>query len=255
MSSIIDFHIKEFNLLEKYPKDVFYKGDLSLLNKRKVSIVGSRRPNAYCVKYTNLIANELSKRDIVVVSGAAMGVDAIAHKASSANNTIAVVANGLNIRYPAINSKLIEDIEKKGLVLSTYSDDEMPRNYTFVQRNELVVALGEVLIVTQADINSGSLRSIEFALKMNKKVYTLPHRLDESLGTQKLVEEGLIEPIYDLNKFFDTFGEIKVTTSELAAFINSFPSYEEAVKKYKSKIFELELEGIIKIENGFVRPL
>lgn len=99
------------------------------------------------------------------------------------------MANGLDIKYPAVNSKLISSIENEGLVLSMYQDTQKPRNYTFVQRNELVVALGEILIVTQADLNSGTLSSINYALKMGKEVYTIPHQIDDSLGTQKLLEK------------------------------------------------------------------
>ncbi len=85
-------------------------------------------------------------------------------------NTIAVVANGLDIKYPpSINSKLIESIEKDGLMLSSYEDGFKARNYTFVQRNEIVVSLGEILIVTQADEKSGTLTSINYALEMGKK--------------------------------------------------------------------------------------
>ena len=90
---------------------------------------------------------------------------------------------------------------------------------------------------------------------MGKKVYTLPHRLDESLGTQKLVAKGLIEPIYDLEKFLNSFGEIKKDGSELSRYLNTFPLYEEALKKYKNKIFELELEGQIRVENGYIKPI
>ena len=102
------------------------------------------------------------------------------------------MANGLNIRYPAINEKLIKSIEEKGLVLSTYKDEQKARNYTFVQRNEIVVALGEILIVTQADLKSGTLSSIKYALEMGKEVYTIPHHINESLGTQDLLEKDLI---------------------------------------------------------------
>lgn len=255
MTLKIDTKIEQLNSMKNYPKNLYYRGDLSLLNKRKVSIVGTRKPSKYTNLITHKIASELSKRDIVIVSGAAIGVDAIAHKAASSSNTIAVVANGLDIKYPAINKRLIEDIENNGLVLSAYEDKQKPRNYTFVQRNEIVVALGEILIVSQADEKSGSLTSVKYALEMGKKVYTIPQRLDESIGTQKLVEKGLIEVIYDLEKFFNSFGEIEKKQDDLSMFLNSYPSLEEAVLKYNDKIFELEIEGRIKIENGIVKPL
>jgi len=89
---------------------------------------------------------------------------------------------------------------------------------------------------------------------MGKKVYTIPHRINESKGTQNLLEKNLIEPIYDLDKFLNSFGNIVEKDDELSSYINSFPLYEEAIKKYKDKIFELELEGRIIIENGYIKP-
>lgn len=255
MSKEINFHIKELKNMKKYPKELFYKGDLSLLEKRKISIVGTRKPSLYSQQLTYKISSELSKRGIVIVSGAAIGIDAISHTSAKSSNTIAVVANGLDIRYPAINSKLIKSIEDEGLVLSAYKDGEKARNYSFVLRNEIVTALGDILIVTQADEKSGTLTSINYALKMNKKVYTIPHRLGESLGTQKLIAQGLIEPIYDLDNFLNSFGTILKQENKLEVYLNSFPLYDEALNKYGNKIYELELEGKIIIKNGYINPL
>jgi DNA processing protein len=250
-----EFAIKELENMKIYPKDIFYKGNISLLKKRKISIVGTRKPNSYTKQLTYKISSELSKRDIVIVSGAAIGVDAIAHNATKNLNTIAVMANGLDIRYPAINSKLIQAIEKDGLLLSAYKDGLSPRKYTFVHRNEIVVSLGEILIVTQADENSGTLTSIDYALKMGKTVYTIPHRIGESIGTQKLIEKGLIQPIYNLESFLDSFGKVENKTNGLNTYLNTYPLYEEAIKKYSNEIFELELEGSIIIKNGYVKPI
>lgn len=255
MISQINFKIDELSSMKKYPNDLFYIGNKKLLEKRKISIVGTRRPNNYTKEFTYKLASKLSDAGICIVSGAAMGVDSLAHQGAKANNTIAVVANGLDIRYPNINKNLISDIENNGLMLSAYKQGEKARNYTFVLRNEIVVALGEFLIVTQADLNSGTLSSIDYALKMNKKVYTIPHRLGESLGTQALLQKGLIEPIYDIDSFIEEKCNIKINPlcgDEVLDFCRNNPSYEEAMAKYPNKIFEYELEGKIKIENARV---
>ena len=154
----------------------------------------------------------------------------------------------------AVNKNLIKNIECDGLMLSQYPFEEKARYYTFVQRNELVVALGDVLIVTQADRNSGSLRSVEFALKMGKKIYTLPHRLDESLGTQDLVKNGIAQVIYDIDSFIKSLGYITEfkEEDEIIEFCKSYPTYDEAINKFGVKIFEYELLGKIRVDNGVI---
>ena len=255
MISKINFKIDELSSMKKYPQDLFYIGNTNLLNKKKIAIVGTRRPNSYTKEFTYKLSSKLSSLNICIVSGAAMGVDSLAHQGAKSNNTIAVVANGLDIRYPSINKNLIIDIEKNGLILSAYKEGEKARNYTFVLRNEIVVALSDILIVTQADLNSGTLTSVDYALKMGKKVYTIPHRLNESLGTQDLLQKGLIQAIYDVDKFIEEICGVKlnfIENDEVLSFCRSNPSYEEAMGKFPNKIFEYELEGKIKIENGKV---
>jgi DNA processing protein len=251
----LNFNIPELSNMKKYPKELFSIGNTKLLEKKKISIIGTRRPNSYTKEFTHKLASRLSALDICVVSGAAMGVDAISHQAAKPSNTIAVVANGLDIRYPAVNKNLISKIEEEGLVISAYKAGEKARNYTFVLRNEIVVALGDILIVTQADLNSGSLTSVKYALAMKKKIYTLPHRINESLGTQNLVKDGFVEPIYDIDEFISMYTDtnnIKKHTDEILTFCQNNPSYEEAVLKFGNKIFEYELEGKIKISNAKV---
>ncbi len=255
MINEINFEIPELKDMKKYPKELFYIGNTKLLKKKKISIIGTRRPFAYTKEFTHKLASKLSSFDICIVSGAAMGVDAISHFAAGEDNTIAVVANGLDIRYPSVNKNLISNIEKNGLVLSAYQKGEKPRNYTFVLRNEIVVALGDILIVTQADLKSGSLTSVNYALKMGKKVYTLAHRINESLGTQELVKKGLVEVIYDLDEFIQSITKelpLLKAKDEILEFCDSNPSYEEAILKYGDKISEYEIEGKIKIQNAKV---
>ncbi len=248
----IEFKIEELSSMKKYPNEIFYIGNLELLKRKKISIIGTRRPNSYTKEFTYKLASKLSQNNICIVSGAAMGVDSLAHQGAKSNNTIAVVANGLDIRYPSVNKNLIVDIENNGLILSTYKEKEKAKNYTFVQRNELVVALGDVLVVTEADLNSGSLTSIEFALKMKKQIYTFPHRLNESLGTQELIKKNLINVIYDIDEFVEKFTNKKITTfeDEVLLFCKSNPTYESAILKFPNEILEYELDGKIKINNG-----
>lgn len=246
-------NIPELNQMETYPEKLFYIGDKELLKKRKISIVGSRRPISYTKNHTFEIANKLSKAGVCIVSGAAMGVDALAHKGAGAKNTIAVMGNGLNMRYPAVNRSLIKNIEQEGLCISQFEAGEKTAPWTFVMRNEIVVALGEVLVVTQADISSGSMRSVEFALKMGKKIYVLPHRIGDSEGTNHLLSEKLAEPIYDIDDFISLFADIKNINikerDELLLFCKKKPTLNECIEKFGEKVYEYELEGKIVVKN------
>jgi DNA processing protein len=242
--------------MKKYPKELYYIGDLSLLKRPKVTIVGTRRPINYTKQFTYNIAKELSNRGVCIVSGVAMGVDAIAHNGAGSDNTIAVVANSLDIRYPSTNRSLIKDIEENGLVISQFAPTFKATPWSFVVRNEIVVALGEILIVTEADLNSGSMRSIEFALGMGKKIFVPPHRIGESEGTNRLLEEGLAQPIYNIEKFVSQFGVVpqnqEIVRDDFFYFCQTSPTLDEAIAKYDSRVYEAELEGLIKIENGMV---
>jgi len=257
MIASIEHKIPELEDMKKYPKELYFLGNLSLLKRRKVSIVGTRRPSGYTKQYTQFLVQELVKRGIILISGAAMGVDAIVHSSSGWENSIAVVANGLDIRYPSVNRHLIESIENEGLVLSQFSKGTKAAPWSFVVRNELVVALGEVLIVTEADENSGSMRSVEFALRMGKEVYVLPQRLGESNGTNRLLADGLAKPINDILQFSNKFGvepqNTLIEKDEFFYFCQTMPTLDEAVAKFSDRVYEAELEGLIFIENGLVR--
>jgi DNA processing protein len=258
MSESIKDHIPELDLMKKYPSQLFYDGNLSLLKRPKVSIVGTRRPSNYTRQFTYNLSKALAKRGVCVVSGAAMGVDTIAHEGAGSENTIAVVANGLDIRYPVINQSLIESIEQQGLMLSQFNEGFRATGWSFVVRNELVVALGDILIVTEADLNSGSMRSVEYALKMGKEIWVLPHRLDESLGTNKLLFDGKAQTIKDVETFASRFGQAvqsDIVKDDFFYFCQTSPTFDETVKKFGDRVYEAELEGSITIHNGIVMLL
>jgi DNA processing protein len=258
MSESIKDHIPELDLMKKYPPQLFYEGNLTLLKRPKVSIVGTRSPSTYTRQFTYILSKALAKRGVCIVSGAAMGVDTIAHEGAGSDNTIAVVANGLDIRYPVINQSLIESIEQQGLMLSQFDEGFRATGWSFVVRNELVVALGDILIVTEADLNSGSMRSVEYALKMGKEIWVLPHRLDESLGTNKLLSEGKAQTIQDIETFASRFGQAAQSDTvkdDFFYFCQTSPTFDETVEKFGDRVYEAELEGSITIRNGIVMIL
>ena len=254
MIPVFQERLPELESMKIYPETLYYLGNRELLKRPKVSIVGTRKPTPYTQMQTHMLAGKLAGRGLCIVSGAAMGVDAAAHRGALGCNTIAVMANGLDIRYPVVNRALIEEIENEGLVLSQFEPGFRATPWSFVVRNEVVAALGDCLIVTQADPGSGSLRSVEFARKMGKKIYVLPQRLGESEGTNALLAEGKAEAIYDMDRFAEQFEHAHITQASdpFLYFCRSNPTYEEAVKKFGDKVFVYELEGKISVESGTV---
>jgi len=218
----------------------FYKGDISLLEKPKIAIVGTRKPNQYSKNITSKLSSLLSQK-YVIVSGGAMGIDAVAH--SNAKQTIMVSPCGLDIIYPKINKNLIENIAQNHLIISEYENGYTPKKYSFIQRNRIVVGLSEFLIIIEADENSGSMRSYEIAKKLNKKIYVIPHRIGESKGTNYLANTNQAKIIWDIEKFVEKLG-----ISEK----NDILNFNDALRIYGDKLYEMELEGIVKIENGKV---
>ncbi|MFK5938142.1 MAG: DNA-processing protein DprA [Sulfurimonas sp.] len=251
----LDYLIKELSSMKKYPTELHVSGNEELLKRVKVSIVGARKTSKYARELTHRLASALSKVGVCVVSGGAMGVDAIAHTGAGSANTIAVLPCGVDIKYPAVNKNLLTDIEKNGLLLSQFAPNFKATPWSFVVRNELVVALGDVLVVAEAELGSGSMRSIEFALKMKKKIFVFPHRLGESSATNELLKESKAEVIYDIDLFVSKFGTLEKTTEVLDEFLEycqKSPTYEETLAKFPTRIFEAELSGEIEIRNAKV---
>lgn len=254
MIQTIDFHVPELEKMKVYPKALYFLGNPTLLERPKISIVGTRHPINYTKIYTQELARKLSLAGVCIVSGGAQGVDGLAHHAAGVSNTIMVSGTGLDIRYPAIHQKLIAEIEKEGLVLSQFEAGQPSLKWNFPLRNELIVALGEALIVAQADLKSGTMHSIEFALKMQKPIYVLPHHLGESEGTNWLLAQGLATPIYNIDAFVKKFGSIDVDESDdFLRYCDTNPLYHDAVAHYAQKVFEYECLGTIKVENGRIR--
>lgn len=256
---IIDKYLSD---MAKLPSNVHYRGDINLLRKPRISIVGTRKPSQYTRLLTRQISTILANLGICIVSGGAMGVDALAHTGATAKNTIAVLPCGIDIKYPAVNKTLLSDIEKEGLLLSQFDEGFRATSWSFVVRNELVVALGDILIVAEADLKSGSMRSVEYAIKMKKEIYVLSHRIGESRATQELLQENKATAIYDIDNFVsmiknryklvDINESLDKNIDPFIEFCKTTPTYEEVMAQFGGRVFEAELSGIIDIKDGRV---
>lgn len=176
------------------PLILFARGDLTLLQREIITIVGSRLATSYSKIVINNLVPSLVKKHLVIASGLAKGVDGMAHTATLRNNgkTIAVVGNGLNHFYPMSNHGIQEKIVENGLLLSEYLPDTPPRPFRFPERNRILAGLSESVVVTEAKERSGSLITANLALQENRNVYAVPGPITSQLsaGTNKLIEAG-----------------------------------------------------------------
>ncbi len=255
MSLAVPYRIAALEAMRRYPQPLYYRGNLSLLKRPIVSVVGTRRPSGYTKEVLSALVKALRTRGVCIVSGAAMGCDATAHLAAGSDNTIAVLGCGLDLRYPAVNASMIAEIERNGLLLSPFEEGFRATQWSFVQRNEIVVALGEVLVIAQADEKSGSMHSAAYAQAMGKPIFVLPQRIGESDGTNRLLSEGKAEAIYDIEVFASRFGHAvsdDTVKDDFFYFCQSCPSLDEAVARFGARVYEAELEGKICISQGKV---
>lgn len=184
--------LKEY---EDAPAVLFYKGDISKLNKgHTVSIVGSRRCTDYGINVTKILSSELAKNNISIISGMARGIDSYAHNACIMNKgyTCAVLGCGLDIIYPKENKELYDKIAYSGCIISEYLPGTEPLQMNFPIRNRIISGLSDIVIVVEAGIKSGSLITASLALEQGKDVMAVPGSIfsEQSKGTNKLIRDG-----------------------------------------------------------------
>ncbi|WEV37868.1 DNA-processing protein DprA [Lactobacillus sp. ESL0677] len=203
-----DNYPEQLRQIYQPPLILFARGDITLLQKRIVTIVGSRQATVYSQRVLAQLVPNLVNNHVVIASGLAKGVDVLAHQATLQNHgkTIAVVGNGLNHYYPMVNHHVQEQVMQKGLILSEYLPDTPPRPFRFPERNRILAGLAESVVVTEAKEKSGSLITANLALQENRNVYAVPGPITSPLsaGPNRLIAVGA-NPITDfkLNERFD----------------------------------------------------
>ncbi|MPB22963.1 DNA-processing protein DprA [Campylobacter upsaliensis] len=249
-------YLSLFDALKDKPKSLYFKGNLELLSYPKVAIIGSRKMSVYTKNCVLELATTLKNAGVCVVSGGALGVDINAALGSLPLH-IGIFANGLNHIYPRTNEKIIKEIYTKGLALSENEDTYMPQGFDFLLRNRLIIALSEAVVIAQAHLQSGSMQSARLSLQMQKPLFVLPQRLEESRGTNLLLQDKKANLIADFKSFAERFGtKIKPREEdEFLLFCKQGVSVEQALQKYGEKVYEYELEGKIAIDGIWIRLL
>jgi DNA processing protein len=183
-----------FRRLADPPFLVFAAGDLALLRRPGVALVGTRRPSAYGLAAATALSRGLAEAGYVVVSGMASGIDAAAHQAAleATGGTVGVLGHGIERVYPAENRRLFRDVRERGLLLTEYAPGEEPKAGNFPRRNRLVAALSLGVVVVEMAMRSGARHTVDAALDLGREVFAVPGPIgsDVSAGTNQLIKQG-----------------------------------------------------------------
>jgi DNA processing protein len=182
--------------IEAAPPVLYLRGNLTDADQFALAIVGTRNASSYGQQVTELLASELARGQVTVVSGLALGIDTIAHNAAleAGGRTIAVLPCGLNNVYPARNRLLARRIVEtgQGALISEYPPGIKPDSGNFPARNRLISGLSQGVLVVEAPEKSGSLITASCALKQGREVFAVPGSIfsSRSIGTNRLVQDG-----------------------------------------------------------------
>lgn len=201
------------------PLVLFYAGDLSMLQRPKVSIVGTRKTTPYGAEVTKALIKEFAKQNWIAVSGLAHGIDSTVHQAAiEAGNktTIAIIPTGIQQVYPKEHRAMQEQLGQHHLVISEYLPSSLAQRHHFVLRNRLVAGISPATLVIEAAKKSGSLITANYALQENREVFALPGRIkdSQSSGCNELIAAGarpilsVGQTIWELAELFQNQGHI-----------------------------------------------
>ena len=191
------------DLAEGAPALIFVQGNYKVLGRlaNGVSIVGSRACTEYGSKVTEKLVSELAFNKRPTVSGGAIGIDSHVHNLSLRNSlpTVAVMAGGLDRKYPSSNSNLFQAIARNGALIAELCPGVAPSRWRFLQRNRLIAALTPTTVVIEAGIRSGSIRTANNAIELNRELFAVPGPLTSaaSAGTNSLIAEGKAKALVD----------------------------------------------------------
>lgn len=169
-------------------------GDLELLNKPSISIVGARNASLSGKIFAKKIAMELGQRGFTIVSGMARGIDGAAHEASLQTGTIAVLAEGADVVYPAENQHLYEELVKRGTIVSEMPLGTKADAALFPRRNRIIAGLSHGVVLIEAAAHSGSLITAQYALESGKDIFSVPGWPTDprARGCNALIKQGAV---------------------------------------------------------------
>ncbi len=186
------------------PPILYAKGDIKLLHRAQIAIVGARKATQHGSQTAYQFAEALGKNGFIITSGLALGIDSASHRGALDNNqlTIAVLGTGLGHIYPRQNRSIFDKIATNGLIISEFPISQGPRPQNFPRRNRVISGLSQGILVVEAALKSGSLITARLALEQGRDVFAVPGSIHNPLakGCHKLIKEGakLVETLADI---------------------------------------------------------
>jgi DNA processing protein len=254
------------------PKQIFIMGKLPSQRVPSVAIVGTRKPSSYGKEVTQQLSYDLARKGIVIISGLALGVDGIAHRAAleAGGTTIAVLANGLPQIYPATHKDLADQIiQSGGAILSEYEPETAARSYQFLQRNRIVSGLSDAIIITEAAARSGTLNTAMHALEQGKEVFVVPGNITSPLSTgcNTLLKQGA-RPVTSVDDILEiiapellqpqtslALGNTPLETAIITLLQNGIRDGDELQQQSKSSVSDFNTALTMMEINGVIRGL
>jgi len=187
----------QVNDLAAPPIGLIVKGNVSALHQRSLAIVGTRNPTSYGARIAGDFAAGFADREWAIVSGGAYGIDSYAHKGAliAEGVTVAVIASGIDINYPAGNSRLFAEICESGVMVTESMPGQRALPHRFLTRNRLIASISKATLVVEAAFRSGSLRTARDAAEMFRPVMAIPGPINSptSEGCHRLIGERAAE--------------------------------------------------------------
>jgi DNA processing protein len=253
------------------PLVLHFRGDVSLLARPSLAIVGSRRASPYGVNAAESLARQLASTGIVIVSGGARGIDAAAHHAAlnAGGQTIAVLGTGIDIVYPRSHRRLFQHIEEQGLLVSEFPPGTPPKPENFPMRNRVISGLARGTMIVEATSRSGSLITARMAAEQGRDVFAVPGSIFSagSEGAHRLVQYGA-KLVHDANDVLEEFpGGLRVTQNPdadpesplkevLAVLSKEEGAHVDAVAAKLHRTPALVAESLLELElGGWIRAL
>lgn len=192
------------------PKRLWYIGNLPEIRRPTVAVVGTRKLSNYGREVAHHLCVELAKHGVIIVSGLAIGIDAIAHRAAleAGGKTIAIMPGGLDSIYPRSHRSLAEDILRQGgALISEYAPGAEPHKSHFIGRNRIVSGVSDAVLVVEASAKSGTMHTAGFALDQGRTVMAVPGNITSpvSEGCNNLIKRGAI-PVTCAQDILDELG-------------------------------------------------